>query len=337
MGQKTVYFLSKKMTRKHLKYKIKNSAINSAINSATAAKCVSHISIEQLPQHLVDKLRTAGLRAGEAGRSLERGAQMLNKIPPSQQAGFTTEAAVNKVGKYLNGKDASHIKAHANGGSSDPSNLLWEKSSINRARGNRDMTLKEQAGLGAKYHGQNLSGAVKMGAQAAGRGAVIGAATAVPFAVLRNFLAVARGEISSEEATKRAAAEIGIAAGFGAGAAFSITTFAAMSPTFASLLTPLGPALLVAGGTLMVKEFFDILIEHEDKIREHYQSLTEQELKVLDGVAAQLEVRHQDNLDFFEQARLFRESILNYQQVTEFQPLPIKQVHFLPKSEEVED
>lgn len=311
---------------------LKRKAINSGINAAAAAKQVYHPAIEQLTSNLVDKLRNAGMRSGEIGRNMERGGQMLEKIPPSQRADFTPDAAVDKLRAYLNGKDASHIKAHANGGSSAPDNLMWESSSINRARGNRDLTRKERMGLQVEFQAQNLNGAFQMGVRAAGRGAIIGAATAVPFALLRNFLAVARGEISSSEAAKRAALEVGTAAGVGAGAAFSITTIAALFPPVAVALSTIAPGLLAVGGTLMVKEFFDILIQHEDAIRERYRTLTEQELERLDEIATQIEAIHSDNLNFLDRARLYRESLAARGAAPSLPKLPTNRTNLFPES-----
>ncbi|WP_190910460.1 hypothetical protein [Nostoc sp. FACHB-892] len=58
------------------------------------------------------------------------------------------------------------------------------------------MTSQEQIRLDAKWHFDNLTGAVK----AVPLGAAIGIATTVLFSLLTNGLRVVRGEISAQEA-----------------------------------------------------------------------------------------------------------------------------------------
>ncbi|MEH1882865.1 hypothetical protein [Nostoc sp.] len=65
--------------------------------------------------------------------------------------------------KYLSDKHASHIKPHSKGGSNDPKNIKWENAKDNLVRGDKPMTSQEQIRLDAKWHFDNLTGAVKAG------------------------------------------------------------------------------------------------------------------------------------------------------------------------------
>lgn len=165
---------------------------------------------------------------------------MLDKVPPSQRAGVDGQSAAYKVKEYLSDKDASHIKSHNNGGSSNPDNIKWENKSINRARGGRNMTRQEQGKLDFTALSENLTGAIKAGFQAAPKGAAIGAITTAPFSMLRNGLRVVRGEISAQDAAKETGKETVIGAGVGGVTAFTVTTVATACPPIAIALRVVG-------------------------------------------------------------------------------------------------
>ncbi len=176
----------------------KESQANSALN-ATASVRVHHVELDDIRQFTPEKMNhysRGGIREG-AGRTQPEMQQMLEKIPPSQRAGSDAKSAAYKAKEYLSDKDASHIKPHSKGGSSDPSNMKWENKFENRARGNRSMKRQEQLSLDAKAQLENLTGALKAGIQAAPKGAVVGAVTTMPFSILRNALRTVRGEISA--------------------------------------------------------------------------------------------------------------------------------------------
>ena len=175
----------------------KDSQRNSAFNAAASSK-VHHARLDDISNFTPEKLnhlRRGGIRNG-AGRTSAEMQQMLDKVPPSQRAGVDGQSAAKNVKNYLSDKDASHIKSHNRGGSGHPDNIKWENKSINRARGDRNMTRSEQTKLNVTAQFDNLTGAIKAGFQAAPKGAAIGAITAAPFSMLRNGLRVVRGEIS---------------------------------------------------------------------------------------------------------------------------------------------
>jgi hypothetical protein len=251
---------------------------------------IHHAKLEDISKFTPEKLnhlRRGGIRQGP-GRSQAEMQQLLDKIPPSERAGANGQSAAENVKQYLSNKDASHIKSHQQGGSSHPDNIKWENKSINRARGNRDMTPKEQRNIDIQAQFDNLTGAVKAGIQATPQGAAIGAITTLPFSVLSNSLKVVRGEISTQDAAIETAKETAIGAGVWAASAFVVTTVAVACPPVAAILTVASPYLLGVAATSMVHRCFQILDEHKKQVKILLESGNEKELKCLNPVQAEL-------------------------------------------------
>jgi hypothetical protein len=192
---------------------------------------------------------------------------MVDKIPASQRAGVDGQSAAARTKEYLSNKDASHVIPHSKGGSSDPSNLKWEDHTPNLKRGGKTMTPKDQRALDTKVNSDNLSGAFKMGMEAAAKGAVIGAFTSLSFSFLRNSLRVSRGEITSDEAALEILKDTGIGSGIGGVTAFSVTYLASAFPPVAIALSAISPALWVAGGVGMISELVGILEHNKHQVR----------------------------------------------------------------------
>ncbi|MBW4444908.1 MAG: hypothetical protein KME10_27710 [Plectolyngbya sp. WJT66-NPBG17] len=280
-----------------------DSQRNSAVNAAADVR-VHHARLEDIKQFTpekVDHFRRGGIREG-AGRTQAEMQQLLEKNPPSERAGVDGQNAASKVKEYLKDKDASHIEPHSKGGSNHPDNIKWENKSPNRARGDRPMTQQEQRLVDVKAQFDNLTGSVKAGAAAAPRGVVIGAATTAPIALLRNTFRVIRGEISPQEAALEAAKETGMGGVVGAASAFTITTIATACPPVATALSAISPALLVAGGTGMVYEFFRILENHKSQVRAYYTSLTQDQLQYLAHAEEELIYEHNKAMGFLAEA-----------------------------------
>jgi hypothetical protein len=289
-----------------------DSQRNSAFNAAANSK-VYHARLEDIAQFTPEKiphLRRGGIRKG-AGRTEAQMQQMLDKVPPSQRAGVDGQTAAYKVKEYLSDKDASHIKSHNNGGSSNSDNIKWENKSINRARGDRNMTRQEQRNLNATAQVENLTGAIKAGFQSAPKGAAIGAITTAPFSMLRNGLRVVRGEISPQEAAIEAAKETGIGAGVGAVTAFTVTTVATACPPIAIALAAISLALWVAGSVGLTYEFFKILDDHKQQVKAYYESMTEQELQYLSQVEAELIYEHEKTMSILDEEQQLTDVIVN--------------------------
>ncbi len=290
----------------------KDSQRNSVFNAAASSK-VYHAQLKDISQFTPEKinhLRRGGICHG-AGRTTAEMQQMLDKIPASQRAGVDEQSAAYKVKEYLSDKDASHIISHNRGGSGHPDNIKWENKSINRARGDRNMSRQEQRNLNVTAQFENLTGAIKAGFRAAPKGAVIGAVTAAPFSMLRNGLRVVRGEISAQEAAMETGKETGIGAGVGAATAFTVTTVATACPPIAIALGAISPALWAVGGAGMIHQFFKILDDHKQQVKAYYESMTEQELQYLSQVEAELIYEHEKTMSILDRQQELTEVIVN--------------------------
>ena len=277
---------------------------NSIFNVIADLK-VHHATLEDLKIHAPDKvshLQRGGIRDG-VGRNEAQTQQMLDKIPSANRSGVDARSSAKNLREYLIDKDASHVEPHSKGGSGHPDNIKWEDRSANRARGDREMTPQEQFQLDFTAQIDNLAGAVKAGLKAAPKGAVIAAATTLPFAMLRNALRVVRGEISAQDAMQVTLKATAIAGGAGGVTALTVTTIAAASQPIAMALGAISPVLLLIGGAGMVKEFFNILDDHKEKTKAYYESLTQQELDHLEKIEDELIYEHNKNMEFFANER----------------------------------
>ena len=93
--------------------------------------------------------------------------------------------------------------------------------------------------------------------------------------------------------------------------AFTVTAVASAFPPIAIALTAVSPALLVAGGAGMVYEFFKILEDHKQQVRDYYNALTEQQLSYLQQVEDEMTYEHKKNLRFIDEQSALSEEIVN--------------------------
>lgn len=284
----------------------RNSAFNAAANTN-----VQHIQLQDLSSSTARRLYKGGIRPGEPIRTGVQAQEMLDKIPPSQRAGIDGKSADVNTQKYLSDKHASHINPHSKGGSNNSENLKWENAKDNMARGDKRMTGQEQMRLDAKWHFDNLTGAVKAGVKATPLGAAIGAATTAPFSLLTNALRVVRGEISAQEAARETLKDTVKGGTIGGVTAFATTTVAAACPPIAIALTTAVPVLAVVGTAGMVYEFFKILDDHKQTVKNYYESLTQQEIERLKEIEEELIYEHQKNLEFLAEAQVINQEIKN--------------------------
>ena len=193
------------------------------------------------------RFKVGGLGRGLGPRS-DAMAQRLYESVPKEVRNLGEEA----VKEFLKGKDASHIRSVANapGQARQPSNIVWEKSSLNRTRGSRNMTRREVAR--AKSAGR-LSGFGTVGrsmASNAARGGAIAALTEAPVSGMESFFHWKRGRKSGRQAAKDAAKDVSVTAAVGATTAGALTGAGAMGLGLS--LGPFGVPLMIAGGTMLV-------------------------------------------------------------------------------------
>ena len=289
----------------------KDSNRNSGFNATATSNVYQINTLEQLSRSLRYKMKAAG----RGWKPDEQALEMLHKVPAPHRTGANYQAAEANLRKYLSDKDASHINPHSKGGSSHPDNLKWEPRSSHRPskdpRGDKPMTPKEQRAIDAKANLDNFSGAMQRGMEAGLKGAVIGAVTTLPFSFLRNALRVSRGEMTSQEAAMETGKETLIGGAVGGVTAFTVTAVASAFPPFAIALAAVSPALLVVGGAGMVYEFFKILEDHKQEVRNYYNALTEQQLSYLQQVEDEMIYEHKKNLRFLDEQRELSEKIVN--------------------------
>ena len=264
-----------------------------AIAAAEASRQIHHVNLDDVKRYIPEKLnhlKRGGIRSGE-GRNDVQMEQLIEKIPPSQRAGTDGQSAASKFKEYLSDKDASHVEPHSQGGSSHPDNIKWENQSANRSRGSQSMTAKEQVRIDAKFHIDNLTGALQSGLSAAPKGAVVGAVSTVPLSVLRNGLRVARGEMSSQEAAIETGKEVVVGAGMGAATAFTVVAVCAACPPVAAVLAVASPFLGEATGAMsMGHELYTIIDEHHNQKQEYYEApagLNFKSLKAIENEVSQ--------------------------------------------------
>lgn len=289
-----------------------DSKRNAAVHAAASAK-VHHADFADIATFTPEKVRhfkRGGIRGGSS-RTVPETEQLVDKIPPSQRAGKHSQEAAQRAKAYLKDKDASHITPHSKGGSAHPDNIKWENKSVNRSRGDKPMTKKEQVHLDRQAFADNVTGSLKAGVAAVPRGAAIGAITTLPFSLLRNGLRVVRGEITTQEATLAVGKDSLLGSGVGAASAFTITAVATACPPIAVALTAISPALLVAGGVGLTYEFFKILENHKKDVQAFYDSLTEQQLSYLQQVENDLVYEHEKAIALLEETQQNAETITN--------------------------
>jgi hypothetical protein len=84
-------------------------------------------------EKVAERMRTAGMRVGK--RSYEEAFEMYRKIPLTTLLGNSERP----VRAWLAGREGSHIRSNANGGSNKPDNMSWEIKKWNRKRGSADV------------------------------------------------------------------------------------------------------------------------------------------------------------------------------------------------------
>ena len=151
--------------------------------------------------------------------------------------------------QWLKQKDFSHIKSVANAPSQakQPSNILFENASKNRARGSRNMTASEVTATKEATR----SSAIKTGmTSAVTRAALVAALIEAPIASTENYLHYKRGRKSGGEAVKdttKSTVVAGVVGGTTAGAV-KVATLAGVSLS----LGPLGAPIAIGSGALLV-------------------------------------------------------------------------------------
>lgn len=213
---------------------------------------IKHLSFQDLSKDLQAKLKSAG---NQGTRSNVEAAMMFDKVP----APFRT--SIESTKNWLEGKDASHIISRYNGGSDNPINLHWEERISNRFRGSANMTRKDQLAIVTKGYVEGLGASASAGLKAAPIGAAIAVATAMPITFLRYSFAVAKGEMTKEEATKAALQDMGKQGVIGGLSTAVAVTICNLCPPVVSALTIASLAVGIPG---MIAEYYAVIYENRE-------------------------------------------------------------------------
>ena len=217
-----------------------------AAQVGTVLRGIPDGGFDSLSGSLQRKFMDAGLRPEHGVRSAAEAQALYQESVP----GFVRNYGADAVRQFLQGKDASHIRSVHNAPqlATDSGNILWESSSINRARGAADMTGREQFAA----QGSNVfdAAAITMRecATAAGASALFAALLEAPVAAVENYIRYRKGAATGEQAVKDAARSIIRHAGAGAIAGVAVTIAIGLGAgpiiaTIAPILMPVGLAL----------------------------------------------------------------------------------------------
>lgn len=195
-------------------------------------------------ENLSDSLQSKFASAGGVSRSSAEAQAFYQDSIPHQVRNLGEDA----VRRFVDGKDASHIQSVNNAPhlAADNSNIMWEPSDFNRARGAENMTKGEQLQAQATNAFDSSGIAFRDCLETAGITALYAGLLEAPVAAVENYLHYQRGRKTGEEAIKDAAISIAKRAGTGAIVGFTVT--AAVSLVGAGpLLVTISPVLFPVG------------------------------------------------------------------------------------------
>ncbi len=191
--------------------------------------------VPRVLKDLPDVARSLGSRRG--GVAADR---LFESIPTSVKLSEKT------IREFLKRHDVSHITSVGNDPTKagDPGNVIFEKASINRARGSRNTTPGELKAARFDNLKTGLVHGVRNFAGATARGALSGALMELPITCAENVLHVRKGRKSWKAGATDAAKDVGRSALWGGAAAASLTGLSLLGVT----LGPVAVPLAITGG-----------------------------------------------------------------------------------------
>jgi hypothetical protein len=209
---------------------------------------VQQLPWDQLSPDLMRKFKVNGMRLGQ--RSTINAQQLYDMRVPTQIKALGESSVRN----FLNGKDASHIRSHANGGNGNAENIIFEHYKSNRARGSTNMNQSEFSRIQASNHFEFLRSPEfykKVGNNTV-KGMFYGALFSASTSAFTNIWNAIDDEVSWETAAwniANAAKDGAIAGGI---AGFGITVLSIACPPIGGIVSAVSPfvGLLGAGTTV---------------------------------------------------------------------------------------
>ena len=219
------------------------ASLATAAQAGTIIRGIPDGSFTNLTDGLQRKFMDAGLRPEHGTRSAAEAQALYQESVPL----FVRNYGENTVDQFLQGKDASHIRSVENAPhlATDAGNILWESSSINRARGSADMTGWEQFTARANNAFDASTIVMRECATAAATSGLLAGLLEFPVATIENYIHYQKGHKTREQAFKDAGKSIAVHAGAGAVVGIGVTIAIGLGAgpiiaTLAPILMPIG-------------------------------------------------------------------------------------------------
>ena len=222
------------------------AGLAAAAQVGTLIRGIPDGSFANLTGDLQRKFMDAGLRPEHGIRSAAEAQTLYQESVPS----FVRNYGEGAVAQFQQGKDASHIHSVTNSPhlATDPGNILWENSGINRARGAADMGGWEQFTAQANNAFDASAIVMRECATAAITSGLLAALLETPVAAIENYIYYQKGRKTGEEAVKDAAKSIATRAGAGAIVGVGVTV--AIGLGAGPIIATIAPVLVPVGFTL---------------------------------------------------------------------------------------
>ena len=230
------------------------SRLSSVVGAATAAAGVDTLirgvpngSFANFSDSLQSKFVSAGLGGERGARSIAEAQSFYHDSVPYSVRNLGEDAAR----RFLDGKDASHIQSAQNAPdlAASNGNIIWESSSLNRARGAENMTDGALSRAQATNAFDSATIVFRDCIESAAMTGLYAGLLEAPVAAIENYIHYQKGRKSGEQAIIDAAKSIAVRAGTAAVVGFAVTAAVALlnaGPllvTIAPILIPVGLAL----------------------------------------------------------------------------------------------
>ena len=212
---------------------LRRGAAGAAAGSGVAKEALAGYA-GNLDWSLIDHSRWLKAGARGASRGVEE-ARLVWESLPEQLRALGPEA----IAKRLDGFDWSHIVPHSRGGGNEAANGIFERASLNRARGAEWMTRTEIEAAAQVLSQTAFKAALREIASRAWKGAALGAAVSCAVACLEHGLEYQRGDIDRDEMYRRIGSAVARSAAGGAAVSGVMTALALAFPVLIPLAAPL--------------------------------------------------------------------------------------------------
>ena len=208
-----------------------------------------NLDFYQLPQSLINKYRYAGA----AYRSLDDASSIWRTIPEAIR-----REGPDALRRVQSGKDWSHFIPRSAGGSDLANNGIFEKASLNRARGATTMTAAEIQTARQVLNNPAILSAIRQTAHVTLLGASAALVVEATFAVLEHGLEYHEGKITREELFLGVGKRIMITGGIATVVSAFVVGLTFFFPVFIPILGALTIPMAVANFLLIGIRFYQL-------------------------------------------------------------------------------